>query len=78
MKEHFDHLRVEGITPKLENRFSLSLFFSHPAENIRKRWIHVKPFTGFPGGSVVKKLPANARDVGLIPDPGRYHTQGSN
>jgi len=23
-------------------RFSLSLFFSHPAENIRKRWIHVK------------------------------------
>ena len=26
---------------------------------------------GFPGGSVVKKLPANARDVGLIPGSGR-------
>ena len=26
---------------------------------------------GFPGGSVVKKLPANARDVGLIPGLGR-------
>ena len=26
---------------------------------------------GFPGGSVVKNLPANARDVGLIPDSGR-------
>ena len=25
---------------------------------------------GFPGGSVVKNLPANAEDTGLIPDPG--------
>ena len=28
---------------------------------------------GFPCGSVVKNLPANARDVGLIPDLGRSH-----
>ena len=28
---------------------------------------------GFPGGSVVKNLPANAGDVVLIPDPGRSH-----
>ena len=28
---------------------------------------------GFPGGSVVKNLPANARDMGSIPDSGRYH-----
>ena len=28
---------------------------------------------GFPRGSVVKNLPASARDVGLIPDLGRSH-----
>ena len=26
---------------------------------------------GFPDGSVVKNLPANTEDTGLIPDPGR-------
>ena len=28
---------------------------------------------GFPGGTVVKNLPANAGDTGLIPVPGRSH-----
>ena len=28
---------------------------------------------GFPGGSVVKNSPANAGDIGSIPDPGRSH-----
>ena len=28
-------------------------------------------FAGFPGGSVVKNLPANTGDTGLIPAPGR-------
>ena len=28
----------------------------------------------FPGGSVVKNPPANARDMGSIPDSGRFHT----
>ena len=27
---------------------------------------------GFPGGSVVKNLPANAGDIGSIPGPGRF------
>ena len=27
---------------------------------------------GFPGGSVVENLPANAGDVGLIPGSGRF------
>ena len=32
----------------------------------------------FPGGPVVKDLPANTGDVGLIPGPGRFHMpQGS-
>ena len=33
---------------------------------------------GFPGGSVVKNLPANAGDTGLIPDWGRSHLPQSN
>ena len=32
----------------------------------------------FPGGTVVKNLPANAGDVGLIPGPGRSHMPWSN
>ena len=32
----------------------------------------------FPGGAVVKNLPANARDTGLIPGPGRSHMLQSN
>ena len=28
---------------------------------------------GFPGGSVIKNLPANAEDTGLIPDLGILH-----
>ena len=27
----------------------------------------------FPGGPVVKNPPANAKDAGFIPDPGRFH-----
>ena len=33
---------------------------------------------GFPGGSVVENLPANAGDTGLIPGPGRFHMLWSN
>ena len=32
---------------------------------------------GFPGGSVVKNLPANAGDVGLIPGLGRSPVKGN-
>ena len=32
----------------------------------------------FPGGPVVKDLPANAGDVGLIPGPGRSHVLCGN
>ena len=32
----------------------------------------------FPGGSVVKNLPAIAGDAGLSPDPGRSHMPWSN
>ena len=37
-----------------------------------------KGFWGFPGGAVVKNLPANAGDTGSIPGPGRSHMPQSN
>ena len=33
---------------------------------------------GFPGGAVVKNLPANAGDLGSSPGPGRSHLLWSN
>ena len=33
---------------------------------------------GFPGGPVVKNLPANAGDMGSSPGPERYHMPRSN
>ena len=32
----------------------------------------------FPGGAVVKNLPANAGDMGSSPGPGRFHMLRSN
>ena len=32
----------------------------------------------FPGGTVDKNLPANARDTGFIPGPRRFHMLWSN
>ena len=41
---------------------------------LKWRWIHfavnINPFWDFPGGPVVKNLPSNAGDVGLIPGRG--------
>ena len=36
------------------------------------------PEVDFPGGAVVKNLPANAQDMGLSPGPGRSHMPRSN
>ena len=33
---------------------------------------------GFPGGSVIKNLPANAGDLGLIAGSGRYPGEGND
>ena len=38
----------------------------------------LRTHAGFPGGSVVKNPPANARDTGAIPDLGRSHMPQSN
>ena len=42
-------------------------------ENLCKTYI-----LDFPGGTVVKNLPANAEDTGLIPGPGRSRMPRSN
>ena len=43
-------------------------------------WIkhNFKSFLGFPGGSMVKNMPANAGDIALIPGLGRSHMQKDN
>ena len=40
--------------------------------------LQAKKFRGFPGGTVVKNLPANAGDMGSRPGPGRSHMAWSN
>ena len=44
----------------------------HGASPSRSQWL------GFPGGSVVGNLPANAGDTGSSPDLGRSHMPQSN
>ena len=47
--------------------------------NIKKTNNPVKKWAeGFPGGTVVKNLPANTGDMGFRPGPGRSHMPWSN
>ena len=39
--------------------------------------IRTKASRGFPGGTVVKNLPANAGNMGSIPGSGRSHGEGN-
>ena len=50
------------------------------AKEVWEIWIkhNLKSFSGSPGGLVVKSLPANAGDIGLIPGLGRSHMQKDN
>ena len=49
-----------------------------PSPNVRIHLPLKRRDEGFPGGSVVKNLPANARDTGWIPDLGGSHMPRSN
>ena len=40
-------------------------------------WLSSTPSVGFPGGSVVKNLPASARHAGLIPGSGIFPGEGN-
>ena len=49
------------------------------SEHQRNCWAtFAKEIKGFPGGRVVKNLPANAGDMGSIPGLGRSHMSQSN
>ena len=41
------------------------------------QWLRIR-LLGFPGGAVVKNLPANAGDMGSSPGSGRSHMPRSN
>ena len=62
---------------KLMKSFTSGLFFSKSLIWLTNTSVHAKMFIGahcvlgFPDGSVVKNLPANAGDAGLIPGSGR-------
>ena len=63
------------------SHFFLKIYFSlkcfiilHNILKIKVDWTSV----GFPGGTVVKNPPANARDTGSNPGPGRSHMPRSN
>ena len=44
----------------------------------KENWNSKKFTEGFPGGAVVKNLPADAGDTGSIPGPGKSHMPQSN
>ena len=55
-----------------ENSTILQLFCKSKTSKIKSL------FRDFPGGAVVKNLPANAGDIGSIPGPGTSHMTRSN
>ena len=60
------HLRINYQLKKFPGSFSVVHNFLVPPVTV-----------GFPGGSVVKSLPANAGDQGLIPGLGRSPGEGN-
>ena len=53
--------------------------YQHPLGHGKWKSGPFKSPTGdFPGGAVVKNLPANAGDIGSSPGPGRSHMPQSN
>ena len=53
------------------------LLFCRNMREYKKILAHIYSYLGFPGSSMVKNLPANARDVGLIPGSGRSRGEGN-
>ena len=50
-----------------------------PSEEKSKQRTNIKTIlSDFPGGAVVKNLPANAGDTGSSPGPGRSHMSWNN
>ena len=67
----------------LESQYKISIAFLYARNEQLKSEIFQKILfksfvSGLPWGSVVKTLPANAGDTGLLPDLGRTHTLWGN
>ena len=56
----------------------LSFYLQCLASHLVHNWPSKNICRGFPGGTVVKNLPANARDTGSSPGPIRSHMPQSN
>ena len=61
-----------------KTEFSLASDHTESLGHCKEFGYFLKPTRGFPGGAVVKNPPANARDTGSSPGPGRSHMPWSN
>ena len=76
-------LRILELGGTCPNSYIFKLRKPRPKEDndlpkITSLWWGKTASLGFPGGTVVKTLPANAGDTGLSPGPGRSHMPRSN
>ena len=84
LENSMDCIVHEVAKSQTQEWFSLSWPFSSVHIRLRKagRNLHKslarKCYLGFPGGSVVRNLPASAGDMGLIPNAGRSHVLQSD
>ena len=58
--------------------FTIAKTWKQPKCPSTDEWIKKMWYRDFPGGSVVKNLPANAGDTDSSPGPGRSHMPQSN
>ena len=58
--------------------FTIAKIWKQPKCPSTDEWIKKMYTQDFPGGTVIKKLPANAGDTGLSPGPGRSHMPQSS
>ena len=65
-KTTFSPLKINNVKLNFKNTYQIIAFFKHLLKQM-----------GFLGDSVVKKLPANAGDAGVIPGSGRSPGEGN-
>ena len=58
--------------------FTIARTWKQPKCPSTEEWIKKMWYMGFPGGAVVKNLPANAGDMGSSPGLGGSHMPRSN
>ena len=65
--------KIEIVSSNFSNHYTMRLDI-----NYRKKSVRNTNTLGFPGGTVVENLPANAGDTGSSPGLGRSHMPRSN